>query len=70
MSALPPDLAKLTVVEKIELIDLLWKSIPEAEIPIPEYHRRLIANRIAEFETDPDEGETWEEVKADLERNP
>lgn len=70
MSALPPDLAKLTAVEKIELIDLLWKSIPEAEIPIPEYHRRLIANRIAEFETDPDEGETWEEVKADLERNP
>jgi putative addiction module component (TIGR02574 family) len=70
MSALPPDLARLTANEKIELIDLLWKSIPEEEMPLPEYHRRLIAERIAEFEADPDEGQTWEEVKAELERDP
>lgn len=70
MSALPPDLARLTTGEKIELIDLLWKSIPESELPIPDYHRRLIAERIAEFEADSDEGQTWEEVKAELEQEP
>ena len=70
MSALPPDLARLSANEKIELIDLLWKSIPEEEMPLPEYHRLLIAQRIAEFEADPDEGQTWEEVKAELERDP
>jgi putative addiction module component (TIGR02574 family) len=70
MSALPPDLARLTTVEKMALIDLLWQSIPESEIPIPEYHRRLIAERIAEFEADPDEGQDWEEVKAELEQDP
>jgi putative addiction module component (TIGR02574 family) len=67
MSALPPDLARLTSIEKIELINLLWKSIPQEEMPIPEHERRLIAARIAEFEADPDEGQSWEEVKAELE---
>jgi putative addiction module component (TIGR02574 family) len=70
MSALPPDLAKLTASEKIELIELLWDSIPEDQVPVPEFHRRLIAERMTEFEADPDEGEDWEDVKAELEREP
>jgi putative addiction module component (TIGR02574 family) len=49
---------------------LLWESIPEDQVPVPEFHRRLIAERMAEFEADPDEGESWEDVKAELEREP
>lgn len=70
MSALPPELARMSSAEKLDLIGLLWRSIPEEEVPIPEYHRQVIAERLAEFEADPDEGQSWEEVKAELERDP
>jgi len=69
VSALPPDLARLSASEKIELIELLWDSIPEDQVPVPEFHRRLIAERMAEFEADPEEGESWEDVKAEFERD-
>jgi putative addiction module component (TIGR02574 family) len=70
MSALPPNLSQLSADEKMELIDLLWASMPEDQLPVPEFHKRLIAERIAELEADPDEGQSWEEVKAELERDP
>ena len=70
MIALPPDLARLSSAEKIELAQMLWDSIPRDQVPVPEFHRRLIAGRMAEFEADPDDGEDWEDVKAELEREP
>jgi putative addiction module component (TIGR02574 family) len=70
VSALPPELAGMSPQEKLDLIELLWASIPEAKVPVPDFHRRIIAERMAEFEADPNEGEDWEDVKAELEGEP
>jgi putative addiction module component (TIGR02574 family) len=66
MSALPPDLAKLSAGEKIELIDLLWLSLSKDDFPLTEAQRLDLKMRIEEDHNDPDEGRPWEEVKADL----
>jgi putative addiction module component (TIGR02574 family) len=62
------DLVRMTVGEKIELIGLLWDNIPEADIPTPELHIRVIEERVAEYHANPDEGWSWEEVKAEWSR--
>ncbi|HEX3149706.1 MAG TPA: addiction module protein [Gemmataceae bacterium] len=66
MSILPPDLAKLTAMEKVELIDLLWLSMSEDDFPLTDAQRQDLEKRIAEDQNDPDEGRPWEEVKAEL----
>jgi putative addiction module component (TIGR02574 family) len=70
MNALPPELARLSSLEKLELISLLWQSIPEADVPPPTgAELEELQRRIAEDEADPDEGQSWEDVKAELLRD-
>ena len=66
MSMLPPDLAKLTAMQKFELIDLLWLSLSEDDLPLTTAQRQDLEKRIAEDQDDPADGRPWEEVKAEL----
>jgi putative addiction module component (TIGR02574 family) len=63
---------KLSVIERLELVEALWNSIAaDADIdrlPVPEWHREELARRIAEHDANPDSGSSWEEVRARLER--
>ena len=54
--------------EKIDYVQALWDRIAarEAEVPVPDWHRALLAERLAAYEANPDEGRTWEEVEAEL----
>jgi putative addiction module component (TIGR02574 family) len=63
-SELTPELGRLTAVDKLTLIGQLWDSIPEAEIPVPEFHQRIIDERLAEIDANPGEGWSLEELKA------
>jgi putative addiction module component (TIGR02574 family) len=65
---LTPEQQQLSVEEKLDLIALLWDSLPEDQLPMPEWQLKLLEERLAEFEADPDEGQSWEEVKAELEQ--
>jgi len=65
---LTPEQQQLSVEEKLDLIALLWDSLPEDHLPMPEWQLTLLEERLAEFEADPDEGQSWEEVKAELEQ--
>jgi putative addiction module component (TIGR02574 family) len=56
----------LSIDERLELIALLWDSIPET--PIPEWHLRELERRRAAAEANPEAGIPWEEVKARLTR--
>jgi putative addiction module component (TIGR02574 family) len=70
MKELPPELAQLSSLEKLDLISLLWQSIPEADVPPPTGAQlEDLQRRIAEYEADPHEGQSWEEVKAELLRD-
>lgn len=53
--------------EKVELISLIWDSLPNDEpwVP-PDWHLRELERRIAAGDADPNAGEPWDSVYARL----
>jgi putative addiction module component (TIGR02574 family) len=64
----PPGFDELSVEEQIEYVQALWDRIaahPE-KVPIPEWQREELDRRLDDLEKNPDEGVTWEELRAKL----
>ena len=64
----PPGFDDLSVDEKIDYLQSLWDRIaatPET-IPVPEWHREILDERLKDLEADPDAGESWEVVQERL----
>lgn len=64
----PPGFDELSVDEKIDYVQALWDRIsanPEL-VPVPDWHRELLAERLADFEANPEAGRSWEEIEAEL----
>jgi putative addiction module component (TIGR02574 family) len=63
-------LLDLPVDERMELAQILWESVdPEDEarfLSIPDWQRRILDERLADLESNPNDEQTWEEVKAEL----
>lgn len=58
---------RLDTTERLQLIDLLWDSLPEdAPFSPPEWHIRELERRIAAADTNPGANKPWEEVLARL----
>ena len=70
MSALFQQLGldKLSLAERLDLIDDLWESIDDGsgQFEIPEEHRRELERRIADADANPDAGIPLAEWKARL----
>jgi putative addiction module component (TIGR02574 family) len=64
----PPGFDDLDVDQQIEYVQALWDRIAakESAIPVPEWHREILDERLADLEARPDAGRPWEAVKADL----
>lgn len=62
----PPGFEELSKDEQIEYIQDLWNRVAsdEDEVPVPEWHRQLLRERLAT--ADPDQAEPWEDVKSRL----
>jgi putative addiction module component (TIGR02574 family) len=59
---------RMSIKDRIELIDLIWESIPDtfnAE-DLTEQHIDLLTERLAEAEANPGVGTPWREVTASL----
>ena len=58
-------LLKLSVAERLNLVEELWDSIDEdtSQLPVPEFKLEEIRRRKLEFEQHPETHYTWEEVK-------
>lgn len=54
----------LPVEERLRLIDLIWESLSAGpdELPMSEAHRRMLDERLAEHERDPDDVITHEDL--------
>jgi putative addiction module component (TIGR02574 family) len=66
---LPPfDIQQFNVDERLELISHLWDSLPDSteSLPIPEWHRQELEQRLAAADADPDATIPWDEVKKSL----
>jgi putative addiction module component (TIGR02574 family) len=59
------DIAQLSVAERLELIGLLWDSIPDSPdaLPVPEWHQKELEQRLASAEATPESGIPWEQVR-------
>lgn len=64
----PPGFDALSVEEQIDYVQSLWDHIaarPE-QIPVPDWHREILTERLAAKRADQDDGQTWEEFEQDL----
>ncbi|MDR4477995.1 MAG: addiction module protein [Nitrospira sp.] len=66
----PPGFDDLPVEERIDFVQSLWDRIattPE-QVPVPEWHRRIIRERLEAYREHPVAGRSWTEVRSDIER--
>jgi len=70
MSALPPEFAGMSSLEKIELARLLLDSVLEADESVPEFHGEIIHERLDDLRRNPDGGQSLEEFVASRTRKP
>ena len=62
---------RLSPRQRLELIGLLWDSLPDdAPFTPPDWHLRELERRIAAADADPGAAEPWEAVLARLSRKP
>jgi len=60
-------ISRLSVPEKLRLIEALWDDVREdAELPLPEWHRQALDESAATYNQNPRDGEPWCDVKARL----
>lgn len=63
---------RLSVGERLELIQLLWDSLPpqvDAQ-DVPVWHRAVLDQRLADAEANPDGGVPWRDALAQLGAKP
>ncbi len=60
---------RLSVNERLELIEQIWDSLPEQVVPeeVPEWHLAELAKRRAQAEAQPGLGKAWRQVIGPLE---
>lgn len=54
----------LTVDERLALIDRLWESLDAP--PVPDWHREILRQRVAEADATPGAGISLEELRREL----
>jgi putative addiction module component (TIGR02574 family) len=67
-TALLEEARQLSVAERVELVGDLWDTIlPEQDqLPLSDAHRKVLDERMARYRENPNEGSSWEEVRARL----
>lgn len=64
----PPGFDELSVDEKIDYLQSLWDRIaatPET-VPVPEWHRQVLDQRLKALEANPESGDSWDVVQERL----
>ena len=64
----PPGFDELPVEEKVHYVEALWDRIAAApqEVGVPDWHRQLLRDRLAEYRNDPNAGRSWRDVRDEL----
>ena len=69
-NSLPPEILKLNIADRIQLVEDIWDSISTStqEIDITEAQKIELENRLDTFEKNLNSGSTWDEVKERIQR--
>lgn len=60
------ELARLSPLERLSLIELLWDSLDDSDVRVTGGQKTEIEHRLANFEEDSAHASTWEALKAEL----
>ena len=60
------EIFNLTAEERLQLIESLWDSLSPSEVPLPEWHKQLIDQRLEDHRRNPDDSSSWEELRDEL----
>ena len=66
MSDLIPELARLSPRQRLDLIEALWESLDDKDVPVTEAQRAELDRRLAEFEQDREQSISWHQLSAEL----
>lgn len=64
----PPGFDDLPVEEKLAYVQSLWERIASrpAELQVPDWHQRVLEERLAAHQADPDSARPWGEVRQEI----
>ena len=70
LQAVLKEISKLTTEEKLKLVEDLWDELNQhsENIPLTEAQKKDLDKRLDEYEKNPENVLTWEEVKARIHR--
>lgn len=60
------ELLKLDSEERLQIVEVLWDSIADEDLPLTDEQASMLQRRMDELENDPSIGIPWEDVKARL----
>ena len=66
----PPGFDDLSVDEQIDFLQSLWDRIAATseQVPVPEWHRQIIRERLVAYNANPSAGRLWTDVHTHIER--
>ena len=72
VETLMPKLLKLSVAERLDLIERLSETLPETVQPseVPDWHIEILKKRLAESESNPGEGIPLDQFLQELRKRP
>ena len=60
------DITSLSPPERLALIERLWNSMADTDIPLSAAQRAELEDRLVSFDEERSRGVTWDELKAEL----
>jgi putative addiction module component (TIGR02574 family) len=62
------ELKKLPLNEKLQIIEVLWEDLRNQEeaVPVPEWHKKILDERLKAVEEGREEILEWDDIKHDL----
>jgi putative addiction module component (TIGR02574 family) len=61
---------RLSPSDRLQLIEALWDTLSEEDLPVTPEERALLDARLADLEANPGDQSPWAEVKARLKHRP
>lgn len=65
------EILELPIAERVELVEAIWESISSApeSLPLTQWQKEELERRLAEYESNPESGASFEEVFARIRRS-
>jgi putative addiction module component (TIGR02574 family) len=72
MTTLRDQILQMSVEDRLELIDEIWRSLDAGidGLPLTEEQKRELDRRLALLDADPGRTKPWEQIRAELDARP